>query len=66
MLVKTAFSSRRKTLVNNLEKLIHDKNAIKQSLKILSLNENIRAENISIEQFVLLSDYLTELNKIHL
>lgn len=55
--IHQSFSMRRKTLVNNL-KSKYDKEIILNSLKSLNLNENIRPEQISVKEYVLLFDIL--------
>lgn len=58
-LVHAAFSMRRKTLVNNLIKNFNiKKEIILNNLKILNLNKNIRPEQISIENYINLSNNL--------
>ena len=56
--VKSAFSQRRKTLKNCLIKDGFDKNKVEQAIKSLGLDENIRGEKLSIEQFGDLSEKL--------
>ena len=50
-LIHTAFSMRRKTLVNNL-KQVHEKEIIILTLKKFGLSENVRPEEISVEKFI--------------
>ena len=55
-LVKIGFSSKRRTLINNLSiGLKIDKETLRDKLKELGLNENIRAEKLKIEDWVNLS-----------
>lgn len=56
--VKSAFSQRRKTLKNCLSCAGFDKEKISDSIKRLNVDENIRGEKLSIEQFASLSEYL--------
>ena len=56
--VKSAFSQRRKTLKNCLIKDGFEKNKVEQAIKSLGLDENIRGEKLSIEQFGDLSEKL--------
>ncbi len=56
--VKSAFSQRRKTLKNCLIKDGFEKNKVEQAIKSLGLDENIRGEKLSIEQFGELSQKL--------
>lgn len=55
--VHTAFSMRRKTLVNNLKASFQKQNII-SSLKSLGYDENIRPEQISVENFIKLFELL--------
>jgi 16S rRNA (adenine1518-N6/adenine1519-N6)-dimethyltransferase len=51
-LVKIGFSSKRRTLINNLSiGLKEDKRTLRDKLEKLGLNENIRAEKLSIENW---------------
>ena len=60
-LIKAAFEMRRKTLVNAVNaKFPHiEKSRITEALKSLSLDDNIRGERLSTEDFVKLSDLLS-------
>lgn len=55
--VSRAFSMRRKTLINNL-KNFYDKEKLLNSLKNLSFNENIRPEEIGVDNFVKLYKFM--------
>ena len=55
--IHTAFSMRRKTLVNNL-KMMYDKDLIVNNLKMLGYAETVRPEEISVENFVKLNEML--------
>jgi 16S rRNA (adenine1518-N6/adenine1519-N6)-dimethyltransferase len=57
--VKTAFAQRRKTLLNNLKSLGVSLPDIKEALQRVSLRDDVRAEQVSIGQFVLLFEILT-------
>ena len=57
-LVKKSFANRRKTLVNNLQLLNIPKNKTLKALSMLGKNENVRAEELSITDFIQLSDIL--------
>lgn len=59
-LIKAAFEMRRKTLVNAINaKFPHlEKSRIASSLASMGLDENIRGERLSTEQYVILSDLL--------
>ena len=56
--IKAAFSQRRKTLKNCLLGAGFDKNKITSAISELGLDENIRGEKLSIEQFGKLSELL--------
>ena len=58
-LIKKAFANRRKTLVNNLNQGYNlSKEEIINVLNELNIDQNIRSEALSIEQFIELSDIL--------
>ena len=60
--IKASFMRRRKTLLNGLTNsgLIKSKEEGKTLLSKLSLPENTRGENLTIEQFAKLSDELSK------
>ncbi|WP_342596860.1 16S rRNA (adenine(1518)-N(6)/adenine(1519)-N(6))-dimethyltransferase RsmA [Cyanobacterium aponinum UTEX 3222] len=57
-LIKLGFSSRRKMLKNNLKSLISAEK-LNDTLEKLNLNPHARAENLSLEEWINLSNYLT-------
>ena len=59
-IIKCAFMQKRKTLLNSLtnNKIFEDKNKGIEILKNLKLNENIRPEQLSLEDFSIISDNL--------
>ncbi len=57
-LVKTAFTQKRKTLKNNL--IDYDLNKVNNILKTFNKDINQRAENITIEEFVKISNELSK------
>ncbi len=60
-LIKAAFEMRRKTLLNALSaKLSLDKEKIREAITSLGFDENIRGERLSTEDFVNLSDVLSQ------
>ena len=64
-LVKAAFSKRRKTLLNALSSYGFqnlDKDTIKNTLEEIQISPEIRAENLSIEEFINISKILPPLN----
>jgi 16S rRNA (adenine1518-N6/adenine1519-N6)-dimethyltransferase len=61
-IVKVAFLHKRKTLINSLSaELFVDKKILQECLNNLKYKENVRAEEISINQFVELSNELYKL-----
>lgn len=60
--IKASFMQRRKTLLNGLvnSSIVKDKETGKSLLKDMGLPENIRGENLSIEQFAKLADELAK------
>ena len=62
--VKAAFSKRRKTLLNALSSYGYDldKEIIKNLLEEIQINPEIRAENLSLEDFINISKILPPLN----
>ena len=62
--IKCAFMQKRKTLLNSLtnSKIFENKQVGKEILEILALDENIRAEELSIENFAELTNLLVEKN----
>lgn len=56
--VKTAFSARRKTLSNNLTKLGISKTEIEKLLEEMGKSPSTRAEQLSIKEFIFLSNKL--------
>lgn len=58
-LIRQCFAQRRKTLYNNLT-LAYDKNVVLQMLEDLGISPSIRAEALSLEDFVRMSNYLTQ------
>ncbi len=58
-IVKSAFLQRRKTLINSLNHNLNlSKDILIKALKILNISSSSRAENLSIEQFAKLSNFL--------
>lgn len=56
--IKAAFSQRRKTLKNCLVSSGFDKEKVADAISKMNLDENIRGEKLSIEQFGQLSEFL--------
>ena len=56
-LVRAGFEKRRKTIVNSLSQ-VADKDDIKKALANLGLKENLRAENLSLDDFINISKEL--------
>ena len=57
-LIKAAFSQRRKTISNSLTCIGKTKEEIKDTLEKLNINSNLRAENLSIEDFAEISNII--------
>lgn len=57
-IIRTAFQQRRKKIINSLDKLIKDKNHIACVFDKLKLSHNLRAENISLEEYVAISNII--------
>ncbi|MGK7942737.1 MAG: 16S rRNA (adenine(1518)-N(6)/adenine(1519)-N(6))-dimethyltransferase RsmA [Crocosphaera sp.] len=55
-LINLGFSSRRKMLRNNLKSLI-DNDRLKEFLTQINLNDQVRAENLDLNQWIALSNY---------
>lgn len=61
-LVKTAFTQRRKLLINNLAEYFEcDKNKLELALETLGWDRKIRAEQVSIDDFIRLAELLSAL-----
>ncbi len=58
-LIRFSFEMRRKTLVNNLSNHF-DKNLVLNALEKLTLSKTVRSEELSIKNFVDLSDFINE------
>ena len=56
--IKAAFSQRRKNIGNSLTGVGKSKQEIKDMLESLEIDSNLRAENLSIETFVKIADYI--------
>lgn len=62
-LVRSSFTQRRKTLVNNLNSRFGvEKNILIEYLEDLEINPQTRAENLEVSDFIKLSDYLMQKN----
>ena len=66
MIIKSAFMQRRKTLLNALTntKVFINKEEGIQILKKLNLNENVRAEELSIQNFADIAKIIIERSKV--
>ena len=57
-LVRKSFSMRRKTLVNNLNDMLQiDKESFKEILESLGFSPSVRAEKLTVDDFITLADY---------
>ena len=61
-LIRDCFTQRRKTLMNNLS-LFYDKAFINEMLSELNINPSIRSEALFLEDFVKMSDYISQNKK---
>jgi 16S rRNA (adenine1518-N6/adenine1519-N6)-dimethyltransferase len=60
-IARAGFSARRKTLANNLANSFHlPRTEIEPVIALLGLLPTVRAQELSIEQWVLLAQYLSE------
>lgn len=60
-LVRAGFNKRRKTILNSLSD-VRDKEELKIAFKEADLKENLRAENLSLDDFIKLTNILSESN----
>ncbi len=62
-LVRAAFSQRRKTLVNPVAATLHlPKDVVKDALKKIGVKQTARAEELTLEEFIALSNHLVSVN----
>lgn len=59
-LIKTAFSQRRKNIGNSLTGIGMTKQEVKEMLEALGLDINLRAENLSINQYAQIANYIAK------
>lgn len=61
-IIQKSFMQRRKTLSNALINcgFIKDKKQLEEMWKVLNLEDNVRGENLTLEQFGKIADYLTK------
>lgn len=60
-IIKSAFLQKRKTLINSLSNSgIHSKEYLEEMLNTLSINKKIRAEQLTLEDFGKITDYIKE------
>lgn len=61
MIIKSAFMQRRKTLINALtnSKVFIDKEEAQEAFKKLKLNLNVRAEELDLQKFANIANYIT-------
>ena len=59
-IIQKSFMQRRKTLSNALinNQVIHDKSKIEEMWNVLGLNNDIRGESLTLEQFGKIADYI--------
>lgn len=61
-LIRDAFSQRRKTLVNNLKTTGYNKEKVLEYIHLNNLSESVRSEELSVEDFKNLIEFLVENN----
>ncbi|MDR1782483.1 MAG: 16S rRNA (adenine(1518)-N(6)/adenine(1519)-N(6))-dimethyltransferase RsmA [Bacilli bacterium] len=59
-ILRNMFNQRRKTILNNLSNYINDKQLSSKILSDLAINVNLRPENLSLEDYLKLSNYIKE------
>lgn len=59
-LLRVLFKQRRKTILNNLNELVNDKDKTRRILSDVQLKDNYRAENLSLDDIIKLSNYLNK------
>lgn len=57
--IKAAFSQRRKNIGNSLVGVRKSKQEVKEMLDTLKIDSNLRAENLSLENFAQIADYIS-------
>ena len=57
-LLRVLFKQRRKTILNNLNELYNDKDVTRKVLEDNHLKENLRAENLTLQEIIDLSNYI--------
>lgn len=64
--IKAGFLQRRKTIINAFVNgnIVSNKEVAKQMLEALGIHENVRAEELSIEAFSKIADYIVKTRKI--
>jgi 16S rRNA (adenine1518-N6/adenine1519-N6)-dimethyltransferase len=61
-LVRASFSMRRKTLVNNLQPFLNiSKMKLSEHLEELGFKSTVRAEELTVDEFITLSDYFAQI-----
>lgn len=55
-IVRTSFQQRRKKLINSLSKLVENKSTLEKMLNDLEIGNNLRPENLSINDFIKIAD----------
>ncbi len=61
MVIKSAFMQRRKTLINSLtnSRVFINKDEAQEAFKNLNLDLSVRAEELTLQQFANIANYLT-------
>lgn len=61
--VRILFNNRRKTILNNIDRIVNDKELSKQILEAANIDSGLRAENISLNNFINLYKKFTKIYK---
>lgn len=59
-LVRAGFNKRRKTILNSLQTKSYNKEIIEKALDNLDIPKNLRAENLSLQQYESISKFIYE------
>ncbi|OGI20086.1 MAG: ribosomal RNA small subunit methyltransferase A [Candidatus Melainabacteria bacterium RIFCSPHIGHO2_02_FULL_34_12] len=59
-IIRTAFQQRRKKISNSLCKFLDSKEQVNKIISKLNINENLRPENLTLDQYILISNELKQ------
>lgn len=57
-IIRTAFQQRRKKIINTLSVITDDKKQLSNILKISNINENLRPENLTLEDYIKITNLI--------